>query len=406
MSSYKDLGLKPIINACGTVTRLGGAPMPAAVLEAFQEAAQEWVPLEQLQAAASQKIAETTGAEAGLVTAGSAAALTLGTAAILAGQNLGRMEQLPQTDGFRNEIIIAREQRSGYDHAIRAAGARLVEVGFNEVTSNAGVRRAELWEFEAAITPQTAGIAYVLGPGSCPPLSDVVTMAHHHNLPVIVDAAGELPPRENLKRIPATGADLVGYSGGKAIRGPQSTGILCGRRDLVSSAALQMLDMDDHLELWDPPADFIDRSQLAGIPRHGIGRALKVSKEEIIALLTALELFSTGAYDDDPPRLLAYLKSIVSYLQDAPVACRIVEPDSLDRWAVLEIAIDEQTLGRTAFDVCKALRDGSPPVYVGHGNLSDGILVVNPLCLSIEGTAQLTKRLLDELEKPASPTSG
>ncbi len=397
MTSYKDLGLNSIINACGTVTRLGGAPMRGEVLDAFHEAAQEWVPLEQLQAAASRKIAETTGAEAGLITAGSAAALTLGTAAILARHDLGRMEKLPQTDGFPNEIIIAREQRSGYDHAIRAAGARLIEVGFNEVTSNAGVRRAELWEFEAAITPQTAGIAYVLGPGSCPGLSDLVEMAHRHNLPVIVDAAGELPPRENLNRIPATGADLVAFSGGKAIRGPQSTGILCGRRDLISSAALQMLDMDDHLELWDPPAEFIDRSQLAGIPRHGIGRALKVSKEEIVALLTALELFSTGAYDDDPPRLLGHLNSIQTGLQNAHAECRIVEPAARDRWAVLEISVDEQTLGRTAFDVCKALREGAPPVYVSHGKLSEGTLVVNPLCLSEESTAQLSRRLLEEL---------
>jgi L-seryl-tRNA(Ser) seleniumtransferase len=229
-------------------------------------------------------------------------------------------------------------------------------------------------------------------------------MAHRHDLPVIVDAAGELPPRENLKRIPATGADLVAFSGGKAIRGPQSTGILCGRRDLISSAALQMLDMDDHLELWDPPIEFIDRSPLAGIPRHGIGRALKVSKEEIIALLTALDLFSTGAYDDDPPRLLTYLKSIEAGLQNAHAKCRIFEPDTLDRWAILEIAVDEQTLGRTAFDVCKSLRDGSPPVYVGHGKLSEGTLVVNPLCLNEESTDQLTRRLLEELQKQVSST--
>ena len=405
MTSYKELGLPPIINACGTVTRLGGAPMPAKVLDAFNEAAKAWVPLEQIQAAASRRIAETTGAQAGLVTAGSAAALTLGTAAMLAGQDLGRMENLPQTDGFPNEIIIAREQRSGYDHAIRAAGARLVEVGFNEVTSNAGVRRTELWEFEVAITPQTAGIAYVHGPGSCPELSDVVEMAHRHQLPVLVDAAGELPPRENLKRIPDTQADLVAFSGGKAIRGPQSTGILCGRRDLISSAALQMLDMDDHLELWDPPTDYIDRSQLAGIPRHGIGRALKVSKEEIIALLTALELFSTGAYDGDPPRLYSYLESILGGLKNAHAECRIVTPNSRDRWAILEIAVDEQALGRTAFDVCKGLRDGTPSVYVGHGNLAAGTLVVNPLCLNEESTDKLTRRLCEELGSPVSSTS-
>lgn len=397
MTSYKELGLQPIINACGTVTRLGGAPMPHQVLEAFQAAATEWVPLEQLQAAASGKIAEITGAEAGLVTAGSAAALTLGTAAILAGHDLRRMELLPHSESFPSEIIIAREQRSGYDHAIRAAGARLVEVGFNEITSNAGVRQAELWEFEAAITSNTAGIAYVCGPGSRPDLSKLVDMAHRNNLPVIVDAAGELPPRENLKMVSWTGADLVAFSGGKAIRGPQSTGILCGKRNLVSSAALQMLDMDDHLELWDPPEEFIERSKIKGIPRHGVGRGLKVSKEEIIALLTALELFASGAYDEDLPRLRAYLESIVSGLKGTQVTCRLGEPASADRWALLEIHIDEQSLGRTAFDVCRALREGSPAIYVSHGKLREGTLVVNPLCLNDTGTKELVRRLQEEL---------
>lgn len=397
MSVYGNLGVEPIINACGTVTRLGGAPMSVEVLEAFLDAAAEWVPLEQLQAAACRKIAEITGAEAGLVTAGSAAGLTLGTAAILTGHDLGRMERLPQCDGFPNEILIAREQRSGYDHAIRAAGARLVEVGFNEITSNAGVRRAEVWEYEAAITPQTAGIAYVLGPGACPRLEDVVALAHEHGLPVIVDAAGELPPRENLKRIPAMGVDLVSFSGGKSIRGPQSTGVLCGRRDLISAAALQMLDMDDHLELWDPPAELIDRSKLKGIPRHGIGRALKVSKEEIAALLTALDLFASGAYDDELPRMRAYLESITDALQATNAACRIVEPTTADRWALLEIQLDEVALGRTAFDVCQSLRNGSPPVYVGHGKLRDGVFVINPLCLDDDDAAVLARRLREEL---------
>ena len=397
MSSYRELGLEPVINACGTVTRLGGAPMPQAVLDAFREAASEWVPLEQLQAAASQRIAEVTGAEAGLVTAGSAAALTLGTAAILARHDLRRMERLPQTDGFPNEILIARDQRSGYDHAIRAAGAKLVEVGFNEIVSNAGVRRPEIWEYEAAIGPQTAGIAYVLAPGVAPSLEEVVALARQRGLPVIVDAAGELPPRENLRRIPTSGVDLVAFSGGKAIRGPQSTGILCGRREFISSAALQMLDMDDHFELWSPPEGLIERQRLNGIPRHGIGRALKVSKEEIIALLTALDLFASGEYDADLSRFRSYLETITAALSDLPAQCRITEPSSADRWPVLEISVDESVIGRSAFEICSALRDGSPPVYVGHGKLSEGILVVNPLCLDEGTTTQLAKRLRETL---------
>src|SRR6516164_8899690 len=164
MNIYERYGVTPIINASGSVTRLGGAPMPEAVLEAFHEAAGEAVSLERLQAAASTRIAELTGMEAGLVTAGSSAALTLGAAAILTGHDLAKMERLPHCDGFPHDFIIAREQRSGYDHAVRAAGARLVEVGFNEIVANAGVRRTEAWEFEAAFGPNTTGVVYVFSP--------------------------------------------------------------------------------------------------------------------------------------------------------------------------------------------------------------------------------------------------
>src|SRR5205807_2522975 len=118
-------------------------------------------------------------------------------------------------DGFPHEFIVAREQRNGYDHAVRAAGARLVEVGFNEIVAGAGVRRTEAWEYEAARGPQTAGVLYVYDQAGRPPLGELVTLAHKLGLPVLVDAAGELPPRANLRSILATGADLVTFSGGK-----------------------------------------------------------------------------------------------------------------------------------------------------------------------------------------------
>lgn len=397
MSIYEQLGVKPIINACGTVTRLGGAPMPAQVLAAFTQAAVESVPLEHLQAAASRRIANVTNAEAGLVTCGAAGALTLGAAAILAGHNPARIEKLPCCAGFPDEFIVAREQRSGYDHAVRAAGATLVEVGFNEIVSNAGVRRTEVWEYEAAITSRTAGILYVHAHDSCPQLQDVVAMAHEHDLSVLVDAAGELPPRSNLKDIPATGADLVCFSGGKAIHGPQSTGILCGQRGLVSSAALQMLDMDDHLELWDPPENLIDRSQLTGIPRHGIGRGLKVSKEEIVALLTALDLFVSGAFDRKLIEYRRLLETVANGLSEAKADCRMLEPLTNDRWPVLEITVDSSALGRSAMDVCRSLRTGTPPVYAGHAGLHEGRLEINPVCLNDDAIAGLIKRLREEL---------
>jgi L-seryl-tRNA(Ser) seleniumtransferase len=397
MSIYEKLGVTPIINASGSVTRLGGAPMPEAVLQAFRGAAGESVSLEQLQAAASRRIAHVTGTEAGFVTAGSAAALTLGTAAILTGYDLAKMERLPHCDGFPHEFVIGREQRSGYDHAVRAAGARLVEVGFNEIVANAGVRRTEAWEYEAAFGPNTAGIVYVFSPTSQPPLDELVERAHRFRVPVLVDAAGELPPRANLRSIAASGADLVAYSGGKALRGPQSTGMLCGRRDLVGAAAVQMLDMDDHFQLWDPPADFIDKTQLGGIPRHGIGRNMKVSKEEIVALLTALDLFASGVYDAGLTAFRSYLDTIVAGLRDLPARCEILDKGDGESLPILEVVLDESRLGRTAFDVCRRLRQGTPPVYVGHGKLAQGILVINPLCLNTERTELLLERLRQEL---------
>lgn len=396
MNIYRNLGVEPIINACGAVTRLGGAPMPSTVLDAFCKAAHNWVPLDQLQAAASRKIAAATGTEAGLVTSGSAGALTLGTAAILAGHDLGRMERLPHCAGFPHEIIIAREQRSGYDHAIRATGAKLVEVGFNEIVSNAGARRTETWEYEAAITDETAGIAYVYSETSQPDLESVMAMAHRRKLPVLVDAAGELPPRKNLEAIAGLGADLVAFSGGKAIRGPQSTGILCGRRELISSAALQMLDMDDHFELWEPPSDLIDRSQLVGHPRHGIGRALKVSKEEIVALLTALENFSSDAYAKEREQAHVILQTIQHALSRAPVTCHLIEFSDPERWPLLEVTLNH-TLSSGALDLCRTLRDGTPPIYVDHSRFQEGTVVINPLCLDPMQAETLGKRLAEEL---------
>jgi L-seryl-tRNA(Ser) seleniumtransferase len=399
MNIYETWGLEPIINASGAVTRLGGAPMPEAVLEAYSAAAQECVPLDQLQGAASRVLAEATGAEAGLVTSGAAAALTMGTAAILAGWDLGRMERLPHCDGFPHQFVVAREQRNGYDHAVRAAGARLVEVGFHEIVAGAGVRRAEAWEYEAAMGPDTAGVLYVYDSQSRPSLAEVIRLAHSRGLPVLVDAAGELPPRSNLRSILATGADLVAFSGGKAIRGPQSTGLLCGRRDLVGSAAVQMLDMDDHFELWDPPPEIIDKARLPGLPRHGIGRGFKVAKEQIVALLTALRLFMGGAYDSDLPDMRMRLESVAAALERQPVRCRLLLPPDGQSLPLLEIAVDEQALGRTALEVCRRLRRGKPPVQVGHGALHESKLMINPLHLNEERTAVLARRLQEELTK-------
>ena len=398
MGVYEDLGLTPIINASGSVTRLGGAPIPREVLDAMNKATADSVPLELLQAKASVNIAAITGVEAGIVTAGAASALTIGAAAIMTGWDRGRMEALPHSENFPNEFVIAREQRSGYDHAVRAAGARLVEVGFNEIVSGAGVRRTEAWEYEAAFGPNTVGVLYVFTNDSEPPLSEVVATAHKHGIPVLVDAAAELPPRSNLIDIPATGADLVAFSGGKSIRGPQSTGILAGRRELVGPAFAQLVDMDDHPSLWNPPEELVDMEQLkGGPPRHGIARAHKVSKEEIVGLLTALKLFAAGAYDEEVAGYRPRLERIAAALSGAPVTCTIHDRGDGESFPLLDIIVDEDVVGKSAFNICASLRAGSPPIYAGHGKLAQGTLIINPLHLDDLSADTLVRRVREEL---------
>ena len=158
-----------------------------------------------------------------------------------------------------------------------------------------------------------------------------------------------------------------------------------------------MLDMDDHFELWDPPAELIDRDELSGLPRHGIGRALKVSKEQIASLLTALQLFAEGAYDRELPEKRRLLERLAGSLENLPLRCRLVVPDDDESLPLLEVTLFEGAASRSALEVCRALRRGQPPVYVGHGLLSEGKLVINPMHLNEESTGVLAERIRAEL---------
>jgi seryl-tRNA(Sec) selenium transferase len=390
-SVYADFGVRTIVNVAGSATRVGGAQMPPEVVQAMAAAALESVSMMELQAAASRRIAAATGAEAGFVTAGASAGLTLGTAAILAGFDLAKMERLPDTAGMKNEFIISREHRNGYDHAIRVAGAKLVDVGMNEQLAGAGVRRTEAWEYEAAITDMTAGIAYVITGNSQPPLEQVVAVARKHGLPVLVDAAGQLP--SGLRRLIASGAALVSSSGGKGLKGPQSTGILCGRKDYIASVALQSLDMDEYFDIWDPPEDFIPKSRLPGLPRHGIGRGFKVGKEEVIGLLTALKLSEGDASEDAADAARRHLESIVRGLKGLPVEPRLNVPRERTAMPSLQLVLNRPVLGRSAFEIARELKHGDPGVFVNERLLEQETLVINPMHLDSARTDALTRRL-------------
>ncbi|WP_222183111.1 hypothetical protein [Geminicoccus harenae] len=390
MTAYARLGVRPIINAKGPATRLSGGPIAPPVLAAMAEAAAACVDMAELQAAASRQIATVTGAEAGLVTSGAAAGLLLATAAAVTGLDPGRMARLPHTRGMRNQVLVARSQRNFYDHAVRTAGVRLVEVGLPDRFAGAGVRDAEAWEFEDALGPDTAAILHVAGPDAQPALPELVAVARAAGIPVIVDAAAQLPPAANLRRFIDEGADLVAFSGGKALGGPQASGILAGRRDLIMAAALQMLDLDVWLEQFRPDPAFIDLTRLKGLPPHGIGRPCKVGKEQIVGLLTALDLFLAEDDDARTARWTGLLEELQGRLGGIPGLTVSLVPGSVP---LLRLQLVE----REAWPVVMALETGSPSLRLDAERHRSGCLFINPICLQPAELAPLADRLREVL---------
>ena len=396
MDIYKELSLTPIINAAGTLTRLGGTIMLPEVQQAMADAAKFLVPIEQLQAAASRTISEICGSEAGYVVSGAAAGLTMATAACMVGLDITKMDLLPSPRDIPDEVIICRSHRNSYDHAFRAAGAKLIEVGVSDRLAGAGVRDTELWEIEAAITDRTAAIAYTAMPHSLPSLHQIKRAVLNYDIPVIVDGAAQLPPPINLRRFIDEGADLVCFSGGKALRGPQATGIVAGRRDLIASIALQHLDMDVTPSLWKPPSDLIPKEKLKGIPRHGIGRGFKVSKEQIVGVMVALKHYTEDRCRKDRRQWI----DIIGRIEQGLKACN---PISLSPRIsnnhydipILEIQIDEKSLGKSALEIAAELNRGNPPIYLGEKHIFEAILLVNPLNLDTEAADEIVRRVTD-----------
>jgi L-seryl-tRNA(Ser) seleniumtransferase len=396
-SVYQRLGLRTIVNASGPSTRLTGGIMRPEVAEAMAEASQWCVDLAELQGRASEILAEATGAEAGYVTAGASAALMLAGAACLAGLDPAKMNRLPDTTGMKNEVVMARSHRNMYDHAVAQAGAKLIEVGIPDRFSGAGVRDAQVWEYEAAINDRTAAILWVAQAHSEPTLKEIVAVARKHGIPVIVDAAGQLPPASNLKRFTAEGADLVAFSGGKAIGGPQASGILAGRRDLIQSAALQQLDHDTYFEQWSPPRSLFDKNKLVGFPASGIGRAAKCGKEEIVGLLTALKFFLEENVEERHRRWLALCQEVANGLKGVKGATVTLVDRKYKGAPAVELAVDEQALGFSARDLIKRLQDGNPSVHANHARARDGLVVFGPTCMKPGDPAIVVQRVRAEL---------
>jgi L-seryl-tRNA(Ser) seleniumtransferase len=350
-----------VISAAGFVTSLGGGDLPEAVRAAIGEAAAStWRP-DELQEWAGSVIAGATGAEAGWVTAGAAAGLTLSAAACIARLDPSAIDALPETGGRPAEIIVQRGHRNAYDRAFRSAGARIVEVGYPWIE---GVGRTYEWQLEAAFSERTAAVGHLaLADTEGVPLRRVCELAAAHDVPVIVDAAAELPPSSNLRRFVDEGAAAVAFSGGKAVRGPQGSGILAGRRDLIASVRLQTLDLDVDAEAW--------RAREGGEPpHHGLGRSMKVGKEEIVGAATALGEFTQRDHEAEAAEHTAWLESLVPLLAAWPASVRT------DLHFYPRLVVEAGVA--VARPLADALAAGAPPVVVPHAPLARGELVVCP----------------------------
>ncbi len=372
-SVYHNLGMIRVVHGAGTTTRYGGSLMRPETFEAMREASQMFVNIDDLNAAAGEAIAKMLGAEAALVTAGAASGLVLQSAACLTGSDPSKVARLPNTEGMKNEIVIQRAHRFPYDQSLCIPGAKLVDIGLG--------RRTSVLDLEHAMMDKTAAVFYLHSPFTSQPgvltLKQMVEVAHAHGVPVIVDAASMLPPREHLFRHLREGADLVNYSGGKGIRGPQSTGIIAGKKELVQAAALN------------------------ASPNQAIGRPSKTSKEEIVGLVKALELFLAEDEDAEMNRYAEVCTHIVDAVSDLPGLRAVVEQDKVNRVIPHAVIYFEPSWnGPSGETVREALAAGNPRIYVQQGTVQGGYfdeIAVDPINLQPGDEEILATRLREEL---------
>ena len=358
MSIYEQLAVKKRINAAANGTSIGGSIMLPEVVVAMQEAGRSHVSIPELLEKAGSRIAELAGVEACAITNGAAAGVAVSVAACMTGSSNARVHQLPDTAGMKDEVIVQRMQINFYELMIRLTGARIVPVGL--------ANRTYPWHLEPAFTPQTAAVVHfpAYSPPTDLPIDQVIELAHDRGVPVIVDAAAEFPPFSILSHYWKLGADLTIFSGGKGLRGPQSSGLILGRKDLVEACAMN------------------------GSPNHGVGRPMKVGKEEIAGLLTAVELWSDPKFErkmfdcwqrrsDSMIEILSRIPDIRTWKGDSPPASTglAVHPDGLPFTLV---DWDSRRVAKTAGQVMAELWEGDPSIIVAE--TPSGILL-NPATL-------------------------
>jgi L-seryl-tRNA(Ser) seleniumtransferase len=322
---YTQLGVRPFINARGTWTYLSGSLELPEVRAAKQEAAMHFVDVFELQRAAGKRLAELSGAESGMVTSGAAGAIASATAACMAGNDPAKIWQLPDTTGMKNEVIMFGG-RSAFDSAARLAGAKLVVTRTTD-------------ELQAAINSNTAMIyTTILGER----LEQAIAIAKKANVPLLLDDAAGIPPIDNLRLYPKMGLDLFCFSGGKGLSGPQCSGLLLGRKDLIEAALA-------NTSPWE----------------GAVCRAMKVGKEEVMGCLAAVEAWTKMDLDALNREWNLKVKKIAALVETVPgVTTTITIPKDGNRYPTLTVSWDEQKWNFSVADCDRQLREGNPRIEV------------------------------------------
>lgn len=363
---FKELGVRTFINAAGTYTALTGCLMPKEVMDAINYASLQYVNLNELQDKVGERIAELLQCEAAMVTSGAFSAITLGTAGVLTGMDRDKVARIPNDmTGMKTEVIIQKSHRIGYSHAIRNTGVKLVEVETRK-------------DIEAALSDNTAMMWFLNYNNFEGKVQheEFVEIGKKYGIPTFNDCAADVPPVENFWKYTKMGFDLVCFSGGKGIRGPQSTGLLLGKKEYIQAARLSA-------------------------PPNGdtVGRGMKVNKEEILAQLIALELYLTKDHAQEWALWESQIKLINDSASSVPgVSTEIHVPEIANHVPSLRIRWNQEKVKTTPEKVRQALRDGHPSIETVGGQESVDITtwMMNP------GEERIVAQRIKEILKAAS----
>ena len=370
MDLFEKIGIKKYINAHDTLTIYGGSRMNEKVLNAMAETAKYFVDMDELQEVLGEKIAKLTHNEGAYITNGASAGLLISSAACMAGKSKYSQYKLPNIEGLKNEIIVIRGQRNAYDKAIECSGAKIVEIGNADETLE--------WELDGAINNNTAAMVYfssTLYAKASLPIEKVIEVCKKRSIYVIVDAAAQLPPVENLWNFTKAGSDLVIFSGGKTLFGPQSSGLILGKRELI------------------------DICKMIGAPHHGLARSSKVGREEMMGLYIALEEYLFMDHKAFTEKLEHCVKKIIQELDSMKVfKAERLFPGPVGQHYPRVLA--RITADFKAEELAKLMRNSNPGVYIGVSKEHENSICISPLNLKdneIKIVMDTLKKCVNEL---------